>query len=164
MTHERPSYTERTPSPTWVYVLIGGVLLLTSYAVLVGGDIDLPVQTRLAIVGALLGSGVLFQLLVGGMTVRVFTDRIAISMGTLGIVRTRVLVDDVQAVESVRYHPLREFGGWGIRGWGKKRAWTSRGDQAVVRTLTDDRKLYVGSDRPQRLEERIRTVAGDRLG
>ena len=34
---------------------------------------------------------------------------------------------------------------------------------AVALTLVGDRELYVGSDHPQRLEERIRAAAGDQL-
>jgi hypothetical protein len=32
-----------------------------------------------------------------------------------------------------------------------------------VLTLVGDRELYIGSDRPQRLEDRIRTAAGDQF-
>jgi hypothetical protein len=50
-------------------------------------------------------------------------------------------LQEIEAVEVVRYHPIREFGGWGIRGWGKKKAWTVRGDQAVRLRLTKERLL-----------------------
>ena len=62
---------------------------------------------------------------------------------------------DIVSTESVQYRPVAEFGGWGIRGMGKKKAWTARGNQAVVLTLANDRLLYVGSDRPEQLEEHI---------
>ena len=38
------------------------------------------------------------------------------------------------------------------------------GDHAVVVILADDRRIYVGSDHPRRIEERIRAVAGSDLG
>ena len=69
---------------------------------------------------------------------------------------------EIVSMESVKYHPIREFGGWGVRGWGKRKAWSARGDRAVALTLTEDRLLLIGSDHPQRLEERIRTVSNDR--
>jgi hypothetical protein len=50
-----------------------------------------------------------------------------------------------------------------VRGWGKRKAWSARGNQAVALTLEDDRLLLIGSDHPRRLEERIRAAVGERL-
>ena len=49
-----------------------------------------------------------------------------------------------------------------MRGAGKKKAWTARGDRAVVIGLEEGRRLYVGSDHPKRLEEAIRGAVADR--
>ncbi len=87
-----------------------------------------------------------------------------VGLGHASLLRKRIRYDDILALESVKYSPIREFGGWGIRFAGKKRAWTARGDQAVVLHLADGMLLYVGSDNPLRLEERIRTIGGTRIG
>ena len=59
---------------------------------------------------------------------------------------------------AVQYRPIREFGGWGIRGMGNKKAWTISGDRAVVLEFQNGDSLYLGSQTPQRLRERIETA------
>ena len=125
---------------------------------LAGWDTDLPGVVRGPIALGLLALGLALRWIVGGMTVRVDDAGLFIHLGTAPLLHRRVSFDEIQEVEVVRYHPIREFGGWGIRGLGKKKAWTTRGDQAVRLHLTDDRLLYVGSDVPYRLAERIRTI------
>lgn len=62
----------------------------------------------------------------------------------------------IAAVRVVRYRPLRDFGGWGLRwGWGRRRAYTVSGDQGVELTLCDGRRVLLGSRRPDRLHEAL---------
>ena len=56
--------------------------------------------------------------------------------------------EDIERCEQVRYLPIREFSGWGIR-WGR------RGDVAVEITLRQGYRFTVGSQRPDALEEAI---------
>jgi hypothetical protein len=109
------------------------------------------------------GVAALVKLLVGGMTVLVQESRILIHMGSLSIIRKTIPFETIESLESVQYRPIRDFGGWGIRGWGRRRAWTIRGDRAVALGLADDRQFLIGSDYPMRLEARIRAAAGDQL-
>ena len=49
------------------------------------------------------------------------------------------------------YSPLAEYGGWGIK-WGRSGlALNARGDRGVRLTLTDGRRVLVGSQRPEEL-------------
>ena len=76
------------------------------------------------------------------------------------MIRGVVPFDEIVSLRSVEYRPIREFGGWGLRGLGRRRAWTARGKLAVAIELKGNRGLLIGSDHPKRLEERIRTLAG----
>jgi len=60
--------------------------------------------------------------------------------------------------EAVRYEPLEDYGGWGIRGWGKRRALNARGDFGVLLTLEDDTLLMLGSQVPQELDDAIQSA------
>jgi hypothetical protein len=57
--------------------------------------------------------------------------------------------DEVESCDEVRYLPIREFGGWGIR-WGGR-----RGDVAVELTLTNGYRFAVGSQQPDELAAAI---------
>ena len=66
-------------------------------------------------------------------------------------------LEDIERCEQVRYLPIREFSGWGIR-WGR------RGDVVVEITLRQGYRFAVGSQQPDALEGAIlaRLQAGDR--
>ena len=159
---ERPIYREWSPWPGWIQIVFWGTMVTAMVAVATAPGP--PAMGRMGTLILLAGVLALTQWIVAGLTVRLYRDHMEMSLGTARIFRKRVRYDDIQDLESVKYHPLGEFGGWGIRYSGNKRAWTARGDQAVVLHLADGIRLYVGSDNPQRLEERIRAVAGTRVG
>ena len=160
---ERTVYRERTNWPGWVKALFATAIVVSCYPLLAGWDTDLSFSRRLLIVGVTVGVAALVKLLVGGMTVLVQESRILIHMGSLSIIRKTIPFETIESLESVQYRPIRDFGGWGIRGWGRRRAWTIRGDRAVALGLADDRQFLIGSDYPMRLEARIRAAAGDQL-
>jgi hypothetical protein len=125
---------------------------------------DEPQEERLMGAVVLGGVAVVIQWLVAGLSVRLYRDFMIMGLGYSGLISRKVRYDDITALQSVRYNPLRDFGGWGVRGTNQRRIWSARGNEAVILYLADGRLLYVGSDHPHRLEERIRAVAGTRLG
>jgi len=164
MTDERTTYREVSPWPGFANALFWGAMAICGYPLLAGWGTDMPLASRLLTVGSIMFVAVGIKLLMGGLTVLVKQTHVLVHLGSMPIIKKVIPFSEILDLESVRYRPIVEFGGWGLRGAGKKRAWTSRGDQAVVLTLSEGRRLYVGSDHPRRLEERIRATAGDRLG
>ena len=163
MTDERTSYRERTPWPGWVNAIFWGAIIVSCYPLLAGWDNQLSFLVCVVVVCGIIGAALGLRTVVGGLTVMVQETRIYLHLGSIRLIKRTVPFVDIVALDSVDYRPIREFGGWGVRGWGKKKAWTARGDRAVRLELVGDRVLYIGSDHPQRLEERIRAVAGDQL-
>ena len=92
--------------------------------------------------------------LVGGLllmrlSTTVTPDAISVNYGFL--YRTRVSLSDVARAEAVEYSPIREYGGWGIRGSSRRRALNARGNQGVLLTRSDGTTLLVGSQHPREL-------------
>lgn len=157
----RPIYKESSPWPGWILVIFWGTMFVSMLAVSVSpGE---PRDQRVMGLVLLGLTAVAVQWLVAGLSVRLYRDYMVLGLGYSGLISRRVRYDEISELESVRYDPLREFGGWGVRGTGQKKIWSARGNRAVVLHLADGRLLYVGSDHPHRLEERIRAVAGTRL-
>ena len=157
-TRERTRYHERTPWAPWLNFVYRAAVVLGALSVFWdsrGGAAGMVFAT--AIVAG--GWGLLAVL--GGLTVRVEETRVVMHLGSVALLKKTVPFEEIVSLESVSYRPLREFGGWGVRGWGKKKAWTARGDRAVVIGLGEDRRLYVGSDHPERLEEVLRGALAD---
>jgi hypothetical protein len=67
----------------------------------------------------------------------------------------------IESVESVRYRPLLEYGGWGIRWRPGKLAYNVSGSRGVRLGRPDDRELLVGSQRPDDLATAIRNAIRD---
>lgn len=164
MTGEKTRYLERTAWPGLVNALLWGTVVLSCYPILAGWEADLPIGLRVSIVLVVVVLVAGIQTLLGGLTVMVQESRLLLHLGSVPLIRKAVPFADIVDLRSVEYRPIREFGGWGVRGTGKRRAWTARGNRAVLLELTGERELLVGTDHPQRLEERIRTLAGERLG
>jgi hypothetical protein len=158
----RPIYKESSPWPGWIMVVFWGTMFVCMAAIMAApGEAH---DDRL-VGGVILGAtAVAVQWLVAGLSVRLYRDFMVMGLGSSGLIARKVRYDEIADLESVRYDPLRDFGGWGVRGTSSRRIWSARGNEAVLLRLTDGKLLYVGSDRPHRLEERIRAVAGTRLG
>lgn len=71
----------------------------------------------------------------------------------------RIPWSSISSAEAITYRPLRDFGGWGIRyGRGGRRAYNVSGNRGVELTLTDGKRIVIGSRRPDELQAAIATV------
>lgn len=158
------AYRERTSWAPWMSAILWGACIVAAFPILTGWQTTGPFAQRVLIAVGVLLVPVVVDVLFGGTTMLVGRSGIRVFLGRVPLLSKRIAYAEVRALESVRYGPIKDFGGWGLRGSSAKQAWTARGDQAVVFHLLDGRDIYVGSDNPHRLEERIRMVAGGRLG
>lgn len=91
------------------------------------------------------------------MTTEVTPSRVRIWFGWTPAYPREVMIDNIRKVSVVRFRPIREHGGWGIRqGPDGERVLTARGDQGVRLELEDGNRLLIGSQRPQELADSIR--------
>ena len=61
--------------------------------------------------------------------------------------------------EARKYHPLREYGGWGIRGMKRNRAYNVFGDIGLQLTYSNGDKLLIGTQKPDELIAAIKSVS-----
>ena len=97
--------------------------------------------------------GVVLLILLSTLTLRQMTsveeDGVVIRFGFL--YRARVPFAEIARAEAVSYHPIREYGGWGIRGFGRRRALNMSGNLGVLLTRRDGSTLMIGSQKPREL-------------
>lgn len=104
-----------------------------------------------------LGLGLLFNLLC--LRTRVTDQEAIVTFGILvPFYQRRIALTEIASVESVTYSPLPEYGGWGIRGWGKDTALNARGNRGVRLILRDGRRILIGSQRPDELAAALHTT------
>lgn len=72
-------------------------------------------------------------------------------------VRKRFIdVADIQEAAVRTYSPLKEYGGWGIKGWSRRNmAYNMSGDRGVQLVLSDGRRVMIGSQRPEELAQAL---------
>lgn len=149
----------------WFWLLIGFVVALQWWGfvqqIVRGepwGNQPAP-DWMMILIWLLFGIGLPFFFLYMKLTVTVTDDAIDIRYRPL--TRRTIPLSDVAHAEARTYAPLREFGGWGIRGgMGGKRAYNVSGDRGVELVLSDGRKVMIGSQRADDLAQAIAAARG----
>jgi len=168
----RAEYEERSGWSWWVHLLLLLIFLAVVWPLIgLGGEdggegASASGGARLAflLLGGM-GFPILFYTFVGSLQTRVFSDAVEMSWGLAGVIRKRILLEEIREARSVTYSPLREFGGWGLRAGGKKKtAWNIRGNRAVLLILEDGTRFYLGSDRPEGAVQWIQAAMAKRKG
>lgn len=75
----------------------------------------------------------------------------AITVRYRPFIKRVIPLSEIAHVEARVYRPLAEFGGWGVRGWGKRVAYNVSGNTGVELTLVDGRRIMLGSRHPAEL-------------
>ncbi len=91
----------------------------------------------------------LFSVLGARQTTTVTAQSVDVRFGIF--YRTSVPLSDLAQADAVAYRPIREYGGWGIRGFGKRRALNMRGNLGVLLVRKDGSTLLIGSQKPRDL-------------
>ncbi|HOG64906.1 MAG TPA: DUF6141 family protein [Spirochaetota bacterium] len=69
---------------------------------------------------------------------------------------------ETDRVEVRDYHPVREYGGWGLRrGW-KKRAYSVSGRQGLEILRDDGRRIMIGTQRPAEMAAAVARIHQNR--
>jgi hypothetical protein len=110
---------------------------------------------------------IFMPLLMGRMIVAITGDELVVVWGYLGWIKKVFKLNDIVSTEVVTYHPIRQFGGWGIR-YGKFRGeltgcHTASGDKGLLITFSCNQpgicrktnKYIIGSKTPEDLKSAI---------
>jgi hypothetical protein len=70
--------------------------------------------------------------------------------------RRTISLADIDGLEVREYNAIKEYGGWGLKGWSRdKVAYNVRGNRGVDLRLRDGRSVMLGSQRPHDLADAI---------
>lgn len=144
-----------TQSWVWALVVVAAVASWVALGAVVLGSDDGGSGWIAVLVAVLGGVGLPLLFALARLTVEVLADRVEIRYRPF-TTRT-ILLDAVVAAEAVSYHPVRDYGGWGIKGWSRRKvAYNVRGDRGALLTLADGRTVLIGSQRPDDLASAVR--------
>lgn len=94
-------------------------------------------------------AAIIFGVLTMRQTTTVSPEAVTVRFGLL--YTARIPVAEVVSAQAVAYRPVRDYGGWGIKGSRQRRALNTRGDRGVLLTKTNGSTLLIGSQKPREL-------------
>ncbi len=59
------------------------------------------------------------------------------------------LWNNISKAEVIQYHPIRDYGGWGIRYWIKGKAYNVSGNKGIKLVFTNGSRLLIGTNKPE---------------
>ena len=69
---------------------------------------------------------------------------------------------EMEACYVRKYRPVREYGGWGLKGTFKNRALNISGDQGLQMVFKNGKKLLVGTRKPQEIMEILKSLQSNK--
>lgn len=152
---------QRFSSLVWVWFAIlpiaGGLWYATFQQLIVGQPVGIrPVPDALLLL-FWLAFGIVMPLCFfwGGMRTEVRAEGLYLEGYPVPMCHKQFAYSEIETYEARRYHPLSEFGGWGIR-WGlSSKAYTVRGNQGVQLVFKTGKRLLIGSQYPDQLVSAI---------
>ncbi len=94
----------------------------------------------------------IFLLILSFLYVRIEKESIIVRFVPFHLKPKVYLWADIESLELRKYKPLREFGGWGIKGTKNNKAFNVSGDIGLQITFKSGKKLLIGTAEPQKLE------------
>jgi hypothetical protein len=119
----------------------------------------LSMAMRLSIAGvAVTGLGVAVTEFLVPLRVTLLPAELQIRFGRR--TRFRIPLRHIARAYARRYHPLKEYGGWGIRNGREGRAFTLGGRDGVQLVLRSGTRVLIGSRQAEELASAIRRITG----
>ena len=103
--------------------------------------------------------GAVWVVFFGRLVTEVRTNGLSVQLRPLTR-RHRFAWHEIESVEARSYHPLREYGGWGVRFGAGGKAYNVSGNRGVQLVLRGGQRLLIGSRCAERLAEAIRSAGG----
>ena len=159
-------FTERQKFKQWwvwvILLILNGILLFGVFKQVIGGQQfgDKPAgNTELLILSGLL---LLFTLLFFNLRLDTIIkqDGIYVRFFPFHLKFKYFSWDSMTKTYVRNYSPLTEYGGWGLRFgfFGKGTAYNVSGDKGLQLEFTDNKKLLIGTNKPEELTETLNKI------
>lgn len=139
----------------WVMMLIAGLSLLVWWGFAQQIVLGQPWGTNPApdwllwLIWLIFGIGFPIAFMIMRLVVEVSERELVIRY--IPLAKRNVLLSDIEKVEARTYRPLREYGGWGVRGTAHHRAYNVWGNQGVEIKLHSGDTIMIGSQKASEL-------------
>ena len=142
-------------------------IVLCGVGLMVMGFLPLPSDAPLWIAiltRCLILIGPLLLVVVPQVRLRAFLDHIEVTYGMTPAIRFRLANEKIVSIRAVEYNPMRDFGGWGIKGGGGEwRGWmafTAAVNNKGLAIETTEKNYLLGCPNPDEAETVLKNLVG----
>ena len=88
---------------------------------------------------------------------RIDAKGITVKFHPLGFTKKHFTWNEILDCYVTQYSPIREYGGWGIRGLGKKKAYTVTGNLGIQIVTVNNKNFLIGTIQPEAVKAVLAT-------
>ena len=118
----------------------------------------LKIQIITAGLAVVFFSGLMGALLQAKLITQVSPDGLFIRWYPLHFSMKKIPLENVERVEALTYHPVKAYGGWGLRRGGGGRVYNIHGDRGVKIYYVNGGHILIGSQKPDELARAIESI------
>ena len=113
------------------------------------------ISTVLIVLEAIFVIGILVLILSIKLNLQVRDDGIYLQFYPFHFSFRKIPLENLNRYYKCNYHPIRRYGGWGIRYSSEGKAYTITGNQGVQLELTSGKRILIGSQKPDEFVKAI---------
>ena len=145
----------------WLWLVAFAAMGLSTYAIVQQLLLDEAIEGGAATdavvvaIGLLVGAGLPMFLLFANLATEVRRDGIYVRFFPLGFSFQRIPLEEIEEYYVRTYNPVREYGGWGIKGGAAGKAFNVSGNTGLQLELVDGNATLIGSRRAEDLARAV---------
>ena len=153
-----PIYSEKQYFPRWL-------LLITLLAPIISYILIITVISKITpdFIPYVLIGPVVAGLLIGlsNLTTELRSDGIYYRFTPFHLNWNLISKDEIEKIYIRKYSPIGEFGGWGIQGLGKNRAYNTSGNMGLQLEMKSGKRILFGTHKPEEWAKAIKELFAD---
>ncbi|MBD2543110.1 DUF6141 family protein [Planktothricoides raciborskii] len=152
----------------WIWIVLTGTSVTALWAALSPFFLDSDWQDHwvlhiiLILFGLIFGIGLPWVFYVTKLVTEIRSDGLVISFYPLLFSPIKIYFKNMQNCTAIKYKPLQEYGGWGVRLGAKGTAYNVSGNRGVQIELINGSKILIGSKKSEVLAATINLIIGSK--
>jgi len=145
---------EQTFRQWWIFLILGSSLLVCSVVLFNSYSHSTSTAIEITAFGVIF----LFFILIWKLRLKTKIDAKGIKTGfePFSFFKKEFKWNEIDKCYVRKYAPLKEYGGWGVRGSGKKTAYNVSGDIGIQIFTTDKKNFLIGTNKPEEAKRVLR--------